>query len=278
MAASRWWTEGTIALVTGGNKGIGFEIVKKLAQQGLTVILTARNDVKGLEATANLKSQGLNVGFHALDVLNSTSISQLADWIKHQYNGLDILVNNAGVTDYEPSLASSQNVLDTNYKGVKDVIKQLLPLLRPSYGGARIVNVSSILGQLAKLKDPVLRKDIGRLEGLTEEKVDRFVEDYLQAVKDGKAVERGWPYRSYSVSKVALNAYTRVLALSMRNRPDDHHIYVNCVTPGYCKTDLTRNTGIYTAEEGAETPVWVALLPPHGPTGQFFSEKHVEEF
>ncbi|KAI5059057.1 hypothetical protein GOP47_0025376 [Adiantum capillus-veneris] len=278
MSATRWWTESTIALVTGGNKGIGFEIVKKLAQQGLTVILTARNDEKGLDAAAKLKSQGLNVVFHRLDVLSSTSISQLADWLKHQFDGLDILINNAGIIDYEPGLASAQKVLDTNYKGVKDVTRQMLPLLRPSDGGARVVNVSSRLGQLLKLKDSALCGDIGKLEGLTEEKVDRFVEKYLQDVKDGRAVESGWPYRSYSVSKIALNAYTRVLSESMKNRADGQHIYINCVTPGHCKTDLTRNSGIYTAEEGAETPVWVALLPPHGPTGQFFAEKHVEDF
>ncbi|KAH7366016.1 hypothetical protein KP509_18G059300 [Ceratopteris richardii] len=278
MATTRWWTENTIALVTGGNKGIGFEIVKKLGQEGSTVILTARDQERGLAATENLKGQGLNVVYHVLDVLSATSISQLAEWLKQKYNGFDILINNAGITDYEPSFASAQMVLDTNYRAVKEVTRQLLPLLRPSAAGARIVNVSSILGQLARLKNPALREEMGNLAHLTEDKVDRFVENYLEDVKEQKAAASGWPYRSYTVSKIALNAYTRVLAESLKGRPDGQHIYANSVTPGYCKTDLTRNSGIYTAAEGAETPVWVALLPPNGPTGKFFSEKHEEEF
>jgi carbonyl reductase 1 len=124
------------------------------------------------------------------------------------------------------------------------------------------------------LKDPSLREEIGNLENLTEEKVDKFVETYLEDVKCQK-LDR-WPYRAYSVSKIVLNAYTRVLARSLEDRPDGQRIYVNCATPGYCKTDLTKNSGIYTAEEGATTLVWTALLPPNGPSGQFFSQKKSE--
>lgn len=88
----RWWTKDTIAVVTGSNKGIGFEIVKQLAQNGLTVVLTARDDQKGLAATQKLQSEGLNVVFHILDVLGTESISHLASWLKRQYNGFDVLV------------------------------------------------------------------------------------------------------------------------------------------------------------------------------------------
>lgn len=277
-SATRWWTKDTIAVVTGSNKGIGFEIVKRLAQEGLTVVLTARDEEKGLAATQKLKNEGLNVAFHLLDVLSMESISQLASWLKQQYNGFDILFNNAAITDYEPSFTSSQKVLETNYEAVKGVTRQLLPLLKASPAGARIINVSSILGQLEKLKNPVLREEIGNLENLTEKRVDKFVEKYLEDVKEQRLDGSGWPYRSYSVSKIALNAYTRVLARSLKDRPEGQHIYVNCATPGFCKTDLTRNAGIYTAEQGAETPVWVALLPPKGPTGQFFSQKNAECF
>eukprot|EP00250_Pteridium_aquilinum_P008369 c17895_g1_i1 orf=305-1141(-) len=278
MATSSWWTKETIAVVTGGNKGIGFETVKQLAQKGLTVVLTARNAQNGLAATEKLKNEGLNVAFHTLDVLSTASVSQLANWLKQEYDGLDILINNAAITDYEPGFTSAQSVLETNYEAVKRTTQQLLPLLRPSSAGARIVNVSSALGQLTRLKDPVLREEIGNLESLTEEKVDKFVEKYLQDVKEQRLDGSGWPMRTYSVSKVVLNAYTRVLAKVLKDRPDGQHIYVNCATPGYCKTDLTKNSGIFTAEQGAETIVWAALLPPNGPTGQFFSEKNVVEF
>lgn len=91
----RWWSKETVAVVTGGNKGIGFEVVKQLAQEGLTVVLTARDEHKGLAATEKLKNEGLeNVVFHPLDVLANESISLLARWLKDQYNGLDILVRN----------------------------------------------------------------------------------------------------------------------------------------------------------------------------------------
>ena len=121
-----------------------------------------------------------------------------------------------------------------------------------------------------------MREEIGNLENLTEEKVDKFVERYLEDVKSEKL--EGWPYRAYSVSKIVLNAYTRVLARSLEDRPDGQQIYVNCATPGFCKTDMTKNSGMYTAEEGATTLVWVALLPLGGPSGQFFSQKKSESY
>ena len=127
-----------------------------------------------------------------------------------------------------------------------------------------------------RLKDPTLREEIGNLENLTEEKVDKFVEKYLEDIKCGRV--DAWPYRAYSVSKIVLNAYTRVLARSVEDRPDGQRIYVNCATPGYCKTDMTKNSGIYTAEEGAAVLVWVALLPPEQPSGQFFAENKAERY
>ncbi|KAH7278916.1 hypothetical protein KP509_38G064100 [Ceratopteris richardii] len=277
-APSRWWSRDTVAVVTGSNKGIGFEIVKQLAEKGLTVILTARDEGKGIAAVERLKNEGLIVKFHILDVLILDSIANLAAWLQQNFGGLDILINNAAITDQEETYSCAQMVLETNYKAVKMLTRELLPLFKGSTAGARIVNISSCHGKLEKIGNPSLRQEIGNIDTLTEDKIDKFVESYLTDAKDKKVGEAGWSTGAYSVSKMALNAYTRVLARSLKERQEGEKIYVNCVSPGFCKTDMTNNQGLYTAAQGAETAVWVALLPSNGPTGQHFSQKNVESF
>ncbi|GMP61927.1 hypothetical protein CsSME_00024210 [Camellia sinensis var. sinensis] len=162
------------AVVTGANKGLGFEICRQLASKGILVLLTARDEKKGLEALEKLKSDGLfdHVVFFQLDVVDPSSIASLADFIKSKFGRLDILVNNAGisgvVTDWDalkstdaadPGLLNkwkevmTQNYeltdecLQTNYYGAKRMIEALIPLLQLS-DSPRIVNVSSGMGKL----------------------------------------------------------------------------------------------------------------------------------
>ncbi|EXB79420.1 (+)-neomenthol dehydrogenase [Morus notabilis] len=147
----RWWSAKTIAVVTGGNRGIGFDISRQLAAHGLTVILTSRDSNVGLEAAKVLQEGGLNVAFHQLDVLDPLSIKNFADWLHQNYGGLDILVNNAGVNfniGSENSVEQARMVVATNYFGTKKMIEAMIPLMKPSAVGARIVNVSSRLGRL----------------------------------------------------------------------------------------------------------------------------------
>eukprot|EP00249_Psilotum_nudum_P019630 c27348_g1_i3 orf=318-1163(-) len=281
MDSARWWTKDTVAVVTGSNKGIGFEIVKQLAKEGLTVVLTARNEERGHQAVEKLKQEGLHVAFYPLDVCSTESISNLADWLKKQYGGLDILVNNAAIADFDFDYEMAKSVMETNYEGVKKVTKGLLPVLKASPAGARIVNVSSGLGKIERLGNQSLEKEISNVDSLTPEKVDHFVQRYLEDIKNGIAETNGWPtkyYPSYSLSKVVLNAYTRLLAKSLENLPNGEKVYVNCMAPGFVKTDLNRNTGILTPEVGADTAVWLALLPPGGPTGQFFYQRGLYSF
>ncbi|MBA0582474.1 hypothetical protein Gorai_024619, partial [Gossypium raimondii] len=147
----RWWSEETIAVVTGANRGIGFEIAKQLAGHGLTVILTSRDTSVGIEAAKVLQEGGFNVDVHQLDILHEESISEFTKWIKEKYDGVDILVNNAGV-NYNlvsgNSMEYAKQMIETNYFGTKNMIKAMIPLMRPSAAGARIVNVSSRLGKL----------------------------------------------------------------------------------------------------------------------------------
>ncbi|KAJ7543695.1 hypothetical protein O6H91_09G048600 [Diphasiastrum complanatum] len=151
MGSCRWWsqeTEETVALVTGANTGIGFAIVKRLAEEGLTVILTSRNVQNGQKALDLLREEGLDVVFHQLDVTDPDSIIQLAKWVKDQFGGIDILINNAGISSLSSPL-SSDNILQTNHYGAKNVIEAMPPLFRHSTAGNRIINVSSMMGQLS---------------------------------------------------------------------------------------------------------------------------------
>ncbi|XP_021737802.1 (+)-neomenthol dehydrogenase-like [Chenopodium quinoa] len=147
----RWWTAETIAVVTGGNRGIGFEITRQLAGHGLTVVLTSRDTEVGIEAVKVLQEVGLLVEFHQLDIVDPQSIKDFAEWIQETHGGLDILVNNAGINfnvGSENSVEHAEQVIRTNYYGTKNVINAMIPLMRPSSSGARIVNISSRLGRL----------------------------------------------------------------------------------------------------------------------------------
>lgn len=288
-----------IAVVTGANKGIGLEISRQLASKGVGVVLTARDVKRGTEAVEELKASGFShVVFHQLDVTEPTTIASLVDFLRTQFGKLDILVNNAGVlgsvhlTDDIDAIAADDifsskspkqirlqtyetavDCLKTNYYGVKQLTEALLPLLQKSEA-PRIVNVSSTLGQLSVVRNEKAKKDLGDVDNLTEEKVDKLVEEFLEDVKQDSIESKGWPPKisAYIVSKAALNAYTRVLA---KKYPQ---ITVNAVSPGYTKTDLNKNTGILTVEEAALGPVKLALIAETRISGLFFDRTEESTF
>ncbi|KAJ7529852.1 hypothetical protein O6H91_15G069000 [Diphasiastrum complanatum] len=279
---STWWSEDTVAVVTGANKGIGLEMVRQFAQNGVTTILTARNEERGQSAVRLLKAEGLqNVDFHQLEVTDLKSVEDFAAWLKQRYGGLDILINNAGMhsLNYTDKKQGAKDVIDANYYGVKNVTKELLPVIRT---GGRIVNVSSRLGQLQNLNSKELKETISSEEHLSENLIDSFVNEFLAAVNKGEISKQGWPTvdfagndpeatSDYCVSKIALNAYTKVLAFQLSGR-----LYINSFCPGYTQTDMTRGLGTKTVKEGADTGVWLALLPPSShdlTSGKFFGER-----
>ncbi|KAG6663450.1 short-chain dehydrogenase/reductase 2b-like isoform X2 [Carya illinoinensis] len=218
------------AVVTGANKGIGFEIVRQLASKGIVVVLTARDEKKGLEAADKLRDYGLSdhVVFHQLDVSDPASIASLADFIKTKFGKLDILVNNAGISGVK--VDADLNIPNERSRGV-----------------------------------------FGDFENLTEEKLDEIVKEFLKDFKEGSLEAKGWPtfLSAYTISKVAMNAYTRILAQKYPS------FCINCVCPGYVKTDINGNTGILPVEEGAASPVRLALLPDGSPSGMFFVRQEV---
>ncbi|CAL0315102.1 unnamed protein product [Lupinus luteus] len=267
------------AVVSGANKGIGLEIVKQLASAGIKVVLTSRDEKRGLEALAKLKALGLSdfVLFHQLDVADAESVLILADFIKSNFGKLDILVNNAGVggivaKDNDLLISAINNggvlseddarkamtqtyelaeeCLEINYYGAKITNESLLPLLQLS-DSPRIVNVSSSLGMLQYVSNEWSRGVLSDADNLTEERVDEVLKGFLKDFKEGLLEIKGWPktLSAYIVSKAAMNAYTRILAKKYPN------ICTNAVCPGYVKTDITCNTGLSTVEEGAAYPV-----------------------
>ncbi|KAH7863062.1 hypothetical protein Vadar_012802 [Vaccinium darrowii] len=302
MAETRTATN-RFAVVTGANKGIGFEICRQLASNGIMVVLTARDEKRGTEALEILKGSGLSdlVVFHQLDVANTSSIASLADFVKTHFGRLDILVNNAGISGAlinwdafkatgAPAAAGSRDqinwnelmsqtyelakeCLETNYYGAKGMIEAFIPLLQLS-DSPRIVNVSSGMGKLKNIPSERVKGVLNDAETLTEEKIDELLNEFLEDFKEKSLEAKGWPAFSsaYIVSKAAMNAYTRILA---KKYPT---FRINCVCPGYVKTDINNNTGIYCVEEGAEHPVRLALLPDDGPTGVFFVQKEVSSF
>ncbi|KAK6239890.1 hypothetical protein QUC31_005359 [Theobroma cacao] len=280
------------AVVTGANKGIGLEICRQLASKGVMVVLTARDEKRGLEALEKLKDSGLSdhLVFHQLDVADPASITYLADFVKNRFGKLDILVNNAGIggttVNYDALRASSisasekdlttvwskvlsqtyeagEECLKTNYYGAKRTAEALVPLLQLS-NSPRIVNVSSLLGKLMNIPSEQLKGVLRDVD--TEEKLDELLSEFLKDFKEGSLESKGWPTycSAYTVSKVAMNAYTRILA---KRYPK---FRINCVCPGFVKTDINFNTGNISVEEGAATPVKLALWPNGGPSGLFF--------
>ncbi|PRQ57907.1 putative oxidoreductase [Rosa chinensis] len=288
------------AVVTGSNKGIGFETVRQLASKGITVVLTARDEKRGLEAVEKLKESGLSgqVVFHQLDVADPASIASLAQFIKTHIGKLDILVNNAGIggvtvdadgfkaasesraeggqIDWKKLITESyeltEECLQINYYGAKRTAEALIPLLQLS-DSPRIVSVSSSMGKLKNIPSDrvkgVLSTDV---ENLSEETVDEVLTEFLNDFKENLLESKGWPSMKpgYTVSKAAMNAYTRILA---KKYP---RFRVNSVCPGYVKTDINFNTGVLPVEEGAASVVNLALLPSDGPTGQFFVRSEVQ--
>ncbi|CAJ1974723.1 unnamed protein product [Sphenostylis stenocarpa] len=284
----RWWSKETVAVVTGGNRGIGFDICRQLADHGVTVVLTSRDTGVGVESAKVLQEGGLTeVACHQLDILDPSSINQFAEWLKENYGGLDILVNNAGVSlnqDNNYQYENARKVIETNYYGTKRMIEAMIPLMKPSAAGARIVNVTSRLGRLNgkrnRLENDALREQLSDEESLTEELIDGMVSTFLQQIEDNNWRSEGWPqkYTDYSVSKLAVNAYTRFLARKFSERPEGEKIYVNCYCPGWVKTALTGYAGSVSVEQGADTAVWIALFPDQAITGKFFAERREINF
>jgi len=223
-----------VALITGANKGLGFEISRQLGAKGITVILGARDETKANAAAQKLQSEGLDAHALKLDVTKADDIANAAEFVKQKFGVLDILVNNAGVNldgNGDVSADSLRQSFEANVIGPYALTKAMLPLLKASPGG-RVVNQSSMLGSLT-------------------------------LISNGQG--GNWTTAGYTSSKAALNMITVVLAHELKGT----RVKVNSAHPGWVRTDMGGANAPLDVAEGAKTAVGLATLPDDGPSGSF---------
>jgi NAD(P)-dependent dehydrogenase (short-subunit alcohol dehydrogenase family) len=237
---------GTVALITGANKGLGRETARRLGQLGMTVLIGSRDAAKGAAAAEELRAQGIDARPVALDVTDAAAIDRARGQIAAEFGRLDVLVNNAGVSlegerrpPSETQLEVVRRTYETNVFGAIAVTNAMIGLLRRSAAG-RVVNVSTTMGSNAVWSD---RESMQR----------RYAPALL----------------GYDTSKAALNAATVHYAIELQDTP----IKVNAASPGYVATDLNNHQGQLAVEDDASVAAVIALatLPDDGPTGEFHS-------
>ena len=240
MASMEQSAAGRIAVVTGGNRGMGLETCRQLGRRGARVVLTSRDPAKGEAAAGRLRGEGLDVRHHQLDVADDDGIARLAKFIRSEFGRLDILINNAGIVrgrdepreramrTFEAPPAGLREVLATNLIGPFLLCQALIPLMQ---GWGRVVNVSSGMGQLS---------------------------------------EMGGGFPAYRISKAGLNALTRIFASELAGTG----IKVNAACPGWVRTDMGGAGATRSVEEGVATTIWLATLPDDGPSGGLFRDQN----
>jgi NAD(P)-dependent dehydrogenase (short-subunit alcohol dehydrogenase family) len=224
-----------VALVTGGNRGIGLEVCRQLAAAGCRVVLSARDARKARSAVQQLSAPGLVIQDVPLDVTDRGSVARARREIEARLGPVDVLVNNAAILEADGDAvldivpAIFRSTFETNVFAVADVCREFVPgMVERGYG--RVVNVSSGAGQLSAM---------------------------------------GTYAPVYSMSKAALNAFTKILA----NTVQGSGVLVNAVDPGWVRTDMGGPQAPRSPAQGAETIVWLATLPASGPSGGFFRDK-----
>uniref|UniRef100_UPI001ED84045 carbonyl reductase [NADPH] 1-like isoform X2 n=1 Tax=Scatophagus argus TaxID=75038 RepID=UPI001ED84045 len=233
-----------VAVVTGSNKGIGFAIVRALCKQFQgDVYVTARDVGRGQEAVKSLESEGLKPMFHQLDINDLNSIITAAAYFKEKYGGVDVLVNNAGIA----------------FKG-------------------RVVNISSMAGFRTLNQCSAALQQRFRSEDITEDELVGLMQQFVDKTKKDEHKQDGWPETAYGVSKTGLTTLSMILARRLsKERPNDG-ILLNPCCPGWVRTDMAGPKAPKSPDEGAITPVYLALLPPGAtePHGKLVSEKQVQ--
>lgn len=225
-----------IALVTGGNRGLGLETCRQLGKRKVHIILTARDRKAAEEAVKTLVKEGIEADSMQLDITDSKSIEGAAKHIESKYGKIDILVNNAGiylkgapaVDTFKTTLGDLKKTLATNTFGTFEMCQHFIPLMQKG-GHGRVVNVSSGMGQLSEMKGG---------------------------------------HAAYRISKTALNAVTKIFAEELKGTD----ILVNSVCPGWVRTDMGGSEAHRSVEEGASGITWAATIQTGGPTGGFFRD------
>lgn len=261
-----------VAIVTGSNRnpGIGYEIVRGLARRmppETTVILTARVPELGEKAAEDLRSEGLNVIFHQLELTNANSVAALRTFVDSKFGGLDVLVNNAGLAfklqDTTPFPEQARQSVDANYHGTKRMVESFRGAMRP---GGRMIGVSSSSGQLGSSWSEALKARL-LAEDLSVDQLDAIAEEFVSAAASGNHTEQGFPNSAYGTSKALMNQLHRVIARDIE--PSSTLVATLC--PGLCRTYMATGRGTLmsnvlwvasffvgsSAAGGADTPLWL---------------------
>src|SRR5438876_7825533 len=249
------------ALITGANRGLGLETAVQLREKGFRIVLTSRDEDKGIAVARKLDPEGHDVVYHQFDITDRGSITALAKDFPGFASHLDVLVNNAGIGSWGADRRASVRTIETNYFGSRDVTDALLPFMP---NGGRVVMVSSGLGELSTLGRD-LRPQFAD-PSLTRPALDSLVSSYLASLEAGETKRSGWP-SAYSVSKVALNALTRILARELSPRG----IRVNAVCAGRVRTDLCVRGATRSVPVGGRSIVLGVMLPKDA-TGGFYRD------
>jgi carbonyl reductase 1 len=248
----------------------------------LTIYLCARSASRGAEAVKTLENDAqlkqakvlaqdggdTTITFHQFDVSDQNSIHQFRDFLRKEHpDGIDVLINNAGIAmdGFNPDVV--KQTLATNYYGTLEATQSILPLIRD---GGRLVNVSSMAGKLNKyspqLRDAFIAASKSGVDDCTS-----LMQDFTKAVQEGKEKELGWPSAAYAVSKAGTTASTKAIAAQ------NDKVLINACCPGYVNTDMTKGNGVKTPDQGAKTPVMLALEDINASSGGFWqSEKIIE--
>jgi NAD(P)-dependent dehydrogenase (short-subunit alcohol dehydrogenase family) len=251
-----------IALITGGNRGLGLETARQLAQRGLRVVVTSRREAEGYAAAQELVAEGFAAEFKLLDVASDASVDALARNLGKEAVTIDILINNAGVALSGFGADVVRRTLAVNYFGAARVTDALLPLIPD---GGTIVMVSSALGEIANYRAELKKRLLD--PALARREIDALMRSFIDDVEHGVFAEAGWPASAYNASKAGLNALTRVYARDLAPRG----IRVNAICPGWVRTDMGGRSASRSVEEGASSIVGGALLQD-GATGGFFRD------
>ncbi|GIX76445.1 carbonyl reductase 1 [Caerostris extrusa] len=245
-----------VAVVTGSNKGIGYEIVRELCSKFHgDVFLTARNEDRGRAAVEKLKSEGSHPKFHQLDITDDASIKSLAMFLKQNY-----------ARDTTPFAEQAVNTMKVNFSGTLKVCLHLFPLLRSH---ARVVHMSSSASYLSYIESEDVRNRF-RSENLTKEELCGFMREFVKHGQEGthEAKRLGVSSLFHFKDRNKCSYYNPAKKFLEDERAD---IVVNAVHPGFVITDMTGGKGELTPSQGAEAPVYLALLPPNveSPRGEF---------
>lgn len=302
-----------IGIVTGANKGIGLAIVRQLAlryprsalstnhnnqskskdSQGLLIYLTARDQARGeaavkflYEEDAQLKKvEALKgrrqsekesekgwaeVRFHQLDIGDNTSIGRFKEYLGKEHGEIDFVVNNAGIAMEGFDNDVVQKTLECNYYGSLHATQEFLPLIKPT---GRLVNMSSIVGKLHRYSDHVRSRF---LDAKSVDDISAVMEDFKAAVKANKEKEEGYPSAAYAVSKAGMTGMTKAIAL--KEQREGGKRLINACCPGYVDTDMSKHRGLKTPDQGAQTPVMLAMEEIGGISGEFWQDEKVIEW